>query len=122
MITGVHAVLYSRQPDQVRAFFADVLGLESVDAGGGWPIFRLPPAELGIHPTEGAESTELFLLCDNIDAAVAELLAKGVRTTGPVRELDWGRLVELEIGDSIRLGMYEPKHQSPRPRVAPPRP
>jgi predicted enzyme related to lactoylglutathione lyase len=113
MITGIHAVLYARQAGQVRAFFKDVLKLEFEDAGGDWPIFRLPPAELGIHPTEDAESTELYLLCDDIEAAVAELLAKGIRTTGPVRELDWGRLVELEIGDSIRLGMYEPKHPSP---------
>lgn len=113
MITGVHAILYARHADQVRAFFKEVLELDFENAGGDWPIFRLPPAELGIHPTEGGQSTELFLLCDDIEAAVAQLLARGIGTTGPVRELEWGRLVELEIGNSFRLGMYQPKHPSP---------
>jgi catechol 2,3-dioxygenase-like lactoylglutathione lyase family enzyme len=116
VITGVHAVLYARQPDEVRAFFKDILGFESVDAGGGWPIFALPPSELAVHPTDGTESTEMFLLCDDINIAVAELLARGIRTTAPVRELAWGSLVELEISPTFRLGMYQPKHPSPERR------
>lgn len=113
MITGVHAVIYANEPDAVRAFFRDVLGLASIDAGGAWPIFALPPAELGIHPTEGADGTELFLLCDDIKVALAELRAKGIHTTGPVRDLAWGWLVELEVTESFRIGMYQPKHLSP---------
>lgn len=113
MITGIHAVLYSKQPDEVRAFFRDVLGFDSVDSGGNWPIFALPPAELGIHPADDAENAELFLVCDDIDIAVAEMRAKGVQVRGPVQELNWGRLVMLEVGQTLRLGMYEPKHPSP---------
>ena len=113
VITGVHAVLYARQPDQVRAFLQDVLGWPSVDAGPNWPIFSLPPAELGVHPTDDEEKAELFLLCDDIVATVAEMNAKGVRTAGPIREVSWGRLVLLEIGPSFRLGLYQPSHPSP---------
>lgn len=114
MITGIHAVIYARQAIEVRAFLGEVLGFDSVEAGGDWPIFALPPAELGVHPTEGDERTELFLLCDDIAVAVADLQAKGITTTGPVRELDWGWLVELRVTDSLRLGMYQPKHPSPQ--------
>ena len=114
MINGVHAVLYAKHPEAVRAFFRDVVGLDSIDAGGGWPIFALPPAELGVHPTDGAESTELFLLCADINVALAELQAKGIRASGPVRELDWGWLVELEVDESLGIGMYQPKHPGPR--------
>jgi catechol 2,3-dioxygenase-like lactoylglutathione lyase family enzyme len=113
VISGVHAIIYARHPDEVRAFFRDILGLSHVDAGGDWPVFALPPAELGVHPTDGEENAELFLVCDDIEAAVAEMRAKGVRTAGPIRELDWGRLVTLEVGATLRIGMYEPKH--PRP-------
>ena len=113
VITGVHAILYARQPDKVRAFFRDVLGWGSVDSGADWPILAMPPAELGIHPTDAAEIAELFLLCDDIDAAIAEMRAKGVRIAGPIRELDWGRLVMLEVDATLRLGVYEPKHPSP---------
>ena len=77
MITGVHALMFSDDAEGVRAFFRDVLGLGSVDAGGGWLIFALPPAELGIHPGEGDSHHELHLMCDDIEATVAELTAKG---------------------------------------------
>jgi hypothetical protein len=117
MITGVHGLIYSKHPDQIRAFLKDVLGLDSVDAGDGWPIFALPPAELAIHPSDGDADTELYLMCDDIAAAVTELEAKGVTTAGPVRDLDWGRLVMLEVAEDLQIGMYEPKHPSPlKPR------
>lgn len=118
MITGVHALIYSNHPDRVRAFFRDVLALDSVDSGGDWPIFALPPAELGIHPTDGEEGTELYLLCDDVAAAVAQMEARGIKATGPVRDLDWGRLVTLEVAEDVRIGMYQPKHPSPlKPRA-----
>lgn len=112
MISGIHAVIYARQPTEVRAFFRDVLRLSSVDAGGGWPIFALPPAELGIHPTDAAESSELFLVCDDLDVAIAEFKARGISTSGPVQEVNWGRLVELVVTDTFRIGMYQPGHPS----------
>jgi hypothetical protein len=113
VITGVHAVIYSKHPDKVRAFLRDVVGLRYINSGGDWPIFALPPAELGVHPTDGTENTELFLLCDDIEVAVADMHAQGIQTTGPVQELDWGRLVMLEVDESLRIGMYQPKHPSP---------
>ena len=78
MITGIHAIVFSPGAEKVRAFFADVLGLSSVDAGGGWPIFALPPAELAVHPADGAARHELYLMCDDIHATLAELRDKGV--------------------------------------------
>ena len=84
MINGVHAVVFSREADKVRAFFADVLGLAAVDAGGGWPIFALPPAELAVHPADGDGHHELYLMCDDIQATLTELRAKGVEVAQEV--------------------------------------
>ena len=109
MITGVHAVLFSNQAEKVRAYLRDVLELPSVDAGGGWLIFALPPAEMGIHPSEGS-STELYLLCDDLEATVEELRAKGVDFDGPATDRDWGRLINLRLPDGSTLGLYEPRH------------
>ena len=78
MITGVHAIIFNQDADGVRAFFRDTLGFSSVDAGHGWLIFALPPAELGIHPTDGPGNHELYLMCDDIQKTVEELQAKGV--------------------------------------------
>jgi len=110
MITGVHALIYTPDAEKLRAFFKDVLGLDSVDAGGGWPIFALPPAELGIHPSEGAASHELYLLCDNLEKTMKELRAKGVRFAGSVGEESWGKTTRIELPDGGRLGLYQPKH------------
>jgi catechol 2,3-dioxygenase-like lactoylglutathione lyase family enzyme len=77
-ITGAHAILYTSEPDAVRAVFRDVLGYPNVDAGGGWLIFQLPPAELAMHPTDGAASQELSFMCDDLDATIAELRATGL--------------------------------------------
>ncbi|MBV9002014.1 MAG: hypothetical protein JO304_23355, partial [Solirubrobacterales bacterium] len=84
MITGAHSIVYSSDADGVRAFFRDVLGLPAVDAGHGWLIFALPPAEVAAHPTDGPGRHELYLMCDDIGATVEELRAKGVEFTGPV--------------------------------------
>jgi predicted enzyme related to lactoylglutathione lyase len=118
MINGVHAIVYSRDADGVRAFFRDVLGFSSVDAGGGWSIFALPPAELAAHPTDGTTRHELFLMCDDIDATVDELQRNGVELTGPVSDQGWGLLTSIRLPGGGELGLYEPRHPSP-PQSAP---
>ena len=92
MITGAHTILYSPDADALRAFFRDVLGFPSVDAGGGWLIFALPPAELAAHPADAGGRHELYLMCDEIEATVADLKAKGVEFTAPVSDEAFGRL------------------------------
>jgi predicted enzyme related to lactoylglutathione lyase len=112
MITGVHAIAFSPQAERVRTFFADVLGLSSVDAGGGWLIFALPPAELAVHPADAA-SHELYLMCDDIHATLAELAEKGVEVASKVTDQGWGLLASLRLPDGSELGIYEPRHPSP---------
>ncbi len=111
MITGAHTIRYSPDADALRAFFRDVLELPSVDAGGGWLIFGLPPAELAAHPGEQPGS-ELYLMCDDLEATMADLRAKGVEL-GPVAEERWGRVTTIALPDGGELGLYEPRH--PRP-------
>lgn len=110
MITGLHAIVYSSCAEEVRAFFRDTLGLPFVDAGGGWLIFALPPAELAAHPTDGDARAELYLMCDNVDETVAELSAKGAQFSGPISDESWGRLSYLRLPGGGELGLYEPKH------------
>jgi catechol 2,3-dioxygenase-like lactoylglutathione lyase family enzyme len=111
VITGAHAIVYSEQADAAREFFRDVLGFDSVDAGGGWLIFALPPAEVAVHP--GAAKHELYLICDDLEATMAELETKGVEITGPPSDERWGRLTAIRIPGGGELGLYEPRH--PRP-------
>ena len=113
MITGVHAILFTGDPDGVRAFFIDVLGLPSVDAGSGWPIFALPPAELAAHPAENGHHHELYLMCDDIETTVAELQGKGVEFTDDITNAGWGLITRLKLPDGTALAVYEPKHPSP---------
>jgi catechol 2,3-dioxygenase-like lactoylglutathione lyase family enzyme len=113
MITGAHAIIYSRDADADRGFLGDVLELPSVDAGHGWLIFALPPAELATHPTDGADRHELYLMCDDIRATVAELEAKGVRFSGGIAEERWGSVTAIKLPSGGELGLYEPKHPSP---------
>ena len=112
MITGIHALLYSKDADAARAFFRDTLGFSAVDAGQGWLIFALPPAELGIHPEEeaGEGHTELYLMCDDVDATVAALREKGVETVRPVSDQGWGRVTSIGLPGGGELGLYEPRH------------
>ncbi|MBV8086022.1 MAG: VOC family protein [Chloroflexi bacterium] len=109
MITGVHNVIYTKDADADRAFFRDVLGLDSVDAGHGWLIFALPPAELGIHPAE-AEQHEMFLMCDDIAATRAELEGKGVRFMADVTQAGFGAMTRFQLPGGGELALYQPRH------------
>ncbi len=110
MITGIHSLLYSTAPDDTRAFFRDVLKLSSVDAGHGWLIFALPPAELGIHPVEEAQPLEMYLMCDDLDRTMAELREKNVEITREPTQAGWGRVTAIRIPGGIELGLYQPRH------------
>jgi len=113
VITGMHAIVFSPEAEKVRAFFADVLGLSSVDAGGGWLIFALPPAELAVHPADGDARHELYLMCDSIDATLAELRGKGVEVAQDVTDQGWGLLATIRLPDGSEFPIYEPRHPSP---------
>ena len=109
VITGSHVIVYSRDADADRAFFRDVLNYPHVDAGGGWLIFKLPTAEVAVHPVEGRESHELYLMCDDINATVADLADHGV-SCSPVSDEGWGLLTSMRLPGGGELGLYEPRH------------
>lgn len=113
MITGIHAIVFSQEAEQTRAFFADVLGLSSVDAGGGWPIFALPPAELAVHPADEGGRHQLYLMCDDIHATLAELQGKGAEVARDVSDEGWGLLAAVRLPDGSEFPIYEPRHPSP---------
>jgi catechol 2,3-dioxygenase-like lactoylglutathione lyase family enzyme len=113
VITGIHAIVFSPDAEKVRGFFADVLGLSSVDAGGGWLIFALPPAELAVHPADGDGRHELYLMCDDIHATLAELQGKGVEVARGVSDQGWGLVAAVRLPDGGELPIYEPRHRSP---------
>ena len=112
MINGVHAIIFSDDAEGVRAFFRDVLELPSVDAGGGWLIFALPPAELAAHPDGGESRHELYLMCDDIGTDDDEL-AKGVEFTREISDAGFGLMTALRLPDGGELAIYEPRHPSP---------
>ncbi|MEO8619707.1 MAG: extradiol dioxygenase [bacterium] len=108
-IIGMHAIMYSRQADAIREFLRDTLGWSSVDAGRGWLIFAAPPTEVAVHPTDGPAHHDLYLMCVNLEATIAELSAKGV-SAGPITTQSWGRLTTLQLPSGEPLGLYEPHH------------
>lgn len=110
MINGSHVILFSRDPEADRAFFADVLGHPHVDAGGGWLIFKLPPAEVAMHPSDEAPAHELYFMCDDLDATMEELRAKGVEFTEQISEPRWGRVTRFRLPGGGDVGLYEPRH------------
>jgi catechol 2,3-dioxygenase-like lactoylglutathione lyase family enzyme len=115
MINGAHVIVYSADAEADRAFVRDVLGYESADAGGGWLIFALPPAELACHPTAPEDSGrhELFLMCDDIEATVADLEAAGVEFAAPISDEAFGRMTRMRVSGGGELGLYQPTHPSP---------
>jgi predicted enzyme related to lactoylglutathione lyase len=113
VITGVHAIIFTSDADADRAFFRDVLDLPSVDAGGGWLIFALPPAELAAHPTENAGHHELYLMCDDVRATAEDLRGKGVEFTKEISDEGFGLMTAFSLPSGSELALYEPRHPSP---------
>ena len=112
MIHGAHVIIYSKDAEADRAFFRDTLKYPSVDAGHGWLIFALPPAELAIHPAEENDHHALYLMCDDVRALVTELAGKQVPCSA-IQEERWGSIVHVTLPGGGRLGIYQPKHPSP---------
>jgi catechol 2,3-dioxygenase-like lactoylglutathione lyase family enzyme len=117
VINGLHAVVFSPEAEKVREFFRDVLELPAVDAGGGWLIFALPPAELAVHPSDGSDGRgrhELYLMCDDIEATLAGLAAKGVEIAREVTSQGWGLLAAIRLPDGSEFPIYQPRHPTAR--------
>ena len=110
MLVGAHMILYSNDAEADRHFLRDVLGLSGVDAGGGWLIFKLPPSEIALHPTTEAARQEMYLLCDDITATLADLTAKGVEISAPVSEERWGLIAAIKLPGGSSLPIYQPRH------------
>ncbi len=113
MIIGAHSIIFSTNADADRAFLRDVLKLPNVDAGDGWLIFGLPPAEVAVHPSDKNDVQELYLMCDDIDAFIAEMNKRHI-ACGPVQNQDWGLLTHVMLPGGGNLGVYQPKHARPR--------
>ena len=114
-IIGAHALLYTSEPDAVRGILRDVLGWKHVDAGDGWLIFALPPAEVGIHPAEGptygrGARHQLALMCDDVDATVAELRSRGIEIRGDPQDEGYGITVTMVLPGDLEVVLYEPRH------------
>jgi len=118
MIQGAHVIIYSKDAEADRAFFRDVLNYKSVDAGHGWLIFALPPAELAVHPSDENDVHELFLMCDDVQAFIAAMEEKHVKCS-PIDEQRWGSITRLTLPGGGKLGVYQPKHPSPLKTTTP---
>ncbi len=116
MISGAHVILYSKDAAADRAFLRDILRFASVDAGHGWLIFALPPAEAAVHPAEDNGRHELYLMCDDLQAEILELSAKGVHCSD-VHEERWGSLTHIRLPGGGEVGLYQPKHPTALGRV-----
>jgi hypothetical protein len=112
MIFGAHAIVYSKDPSADRAFFRDVLGFSSVDAGHDWLIFALPPAEMAIHPAEDHAGHELYFMSDDLNADLTAFADKNVRCS-EVEEARWGSVTKIQLPGGGEIGLYQPKHPSP---------
>jgi catechol 2,3-dioxygenase-like lactoylglutathione lyase family enzyme len=111
-ITGVHALIYTSEPEAVRQIFRDVFGFEHVDAGDGWLIFKLPPAELGIHPDEYVVRHDVSLICDDVRATMDELKAKGIQFAGEPEDEGFGIGVTMILPGGVEMLLYEPRHET----------
>jgi hypothetical protein len=114
MINGAHAIIYSTDADADRRFLRDVLKLTHVDVGGGWLIFGLPPSEVAVHPSAANDVHELYLMCEDVDAFVADMRRHDL-VCEPVQDQGWGRLTRVTLPSGGQLGVYEPRHARPRP-------
>jgi hypothetical protein len=118
MITGAHSIIYSTNADADRAFLRDVLKLTNVDVGDGWLIFGLPPAEVAVHPAEENDVHEFYLMCDDIEALVAEMNKHKIACS-PVHNMGWGVLTQVTLPGGGKLGIYQPRHARPKPMTSP---
>jgi catechol 2,3-dioxygenase-like lactoylglutathione lyase family enzyme len=109
MISGAHVILFSKDAEADRAFFSDILGFRSVDAGHGWLIFALPPAEAAFHPGDGNEAQELYLMCDDLKAEMNSLSERGVACSA-VHTERWGAITRITLPGGGTLGLYQPRH------------
>jgi len=113
MIIGAHSIIYSTSPDADRAFLRDVLKLTNVDVGDGWLIFGLPPAEVAVHPAGENDVHEFFLMCDDVEALIAEMKERKI-VCGPVHNQGWGLLTQVTLPGGGKLGIYQPRHARPK--------
>lgn len=119
MIIGAHVMLHSRDEDADRAFLSDVLGLGSVDAGDGYEIFGIPPAEMAVHGSDRNDLHQLYLMCEDIENFVAEMAARAIAFTPPSFQ-GWGTMTEITLPGGGKLGVYQPHHKRPKHRAAKP--
>jgi hypothetical protein len=117
MIIGAHSIIYSTNPEADRAFLRDILRLSNVDAGEGWLIFGLPPAEVAVHPSDKNNVHEFYLMCDDIEALIRNLKQHRI-TCGDVHAMHWGVLTHMNLPGGGKLGIYEPKHRRPKAMTA----
>jgi catechol 2,3-dioxygenase-like lactoylglutathione lyase family enzyme len=113
VIFGAHLIIYTQDAEADRAFLRDVLGFEGVDAGEGWLIFALPPAEVAAHPSDTSGRHELYLMCDDIHETVRELRGKGAEVDSEVADAGWGLLTAIRLPGGGELGLYQPRHPTP---------
>jgi catechol 2,3-dioxygenase-like lactoylglutathione lyase family enzyme len=109
MVFGAHVIVYSKDAEADRAFLREVLGLPSVDAGHGWLIFALPPAEVAVHPAEESGAHDLYFMCDELKAEIAALRDKGV-VCSEVEEARWGSITHIRLPGGGAVGLYQPRH------------
>jgi catechol 2,3-dioxygenase-like lactoylglutathione lyase family enzyme len=109
MISGAHMIVYSKDAEADRAFFRDILGFESVDAGHGWLIFAMPPAEAAFHPSDANDVHELYFMCEDLKVEMAALAEKGVRCSD-VQDARWGSITKIQLPGGGKVGLYQPKH------------
>jgi hypothetical protein len=114
MLTGAHAIIYSTKPDADRDFLRDVLKLSHVDVGRGWLIFGLPPSEIAVHPSETSSAHEIYLMCDDLEAFMAEMSGRNI-SCGAVQNQPWGALTHMTLPGGGTLGVYQPRHARPEP-------
>jgi hypothetical protein len=111
-IIGAHSIIYSKDATADRIFLRDILGLPSVDVGGGWLIFGLPPAELAFHPDDENGACEFYLMCDDVAAFVSDMTGRGM-TCSPVQDHGWGLLTTVTLPGGGALNVYQPRHERP---------
>lgn len=110
MLNGSHIIIYSTDAEADQAFIRDVLGFPGVDVGGGWLIFKLPPAEIAVHPTDELGKHEFYLMCDDIEKTLADLTTKGVEISSPISDQRWGLLASIKLPSGSDLSIYQPRH------------